>query len=166
VPDLSGFAPANDLVGRSDVEVREAIGDKFPKHIYHSNRLHRSAHRALGARSLGGGRHRRADRAKVITVLPRRRPWQRGSREASKFAPTRYRAEKGEALTPPCPSSMDQVTETPRVLREIMDRQSARLMIRFRARHRAPNACCDWSAPFAVVRTRQLDRTTAESPHG
>jgi 3'-5' exonuclease len=36
VPDLSGFAAANDLVGRSEVEVREAIGDKFPKHIYHS----------------------------------------------------------------------------------------------------------------------------------
>jgi len=36
VPDLVGFAAANDLVGKSDVEVREAIGDKFPKHIYHS----------------------------------------------------------------------------------------------------------------------------------
>ena len=36
VPDLRGFAAANDLVGKSDVEVREAIGDKFPKHIYHS----------------------------------------------------------------------------------------------------------------------------------
>jgi predicted PolB exonuclease-like 3'-5' exonuclease len=36
VPDLDGFAAANDLVGKSDVEVREAIGDKFPKHIYHS----------------------------------------------------------------------------------------------------------------------------------
>jgi 3'-5' exonuclease len=36
VPDLSGFAAANDLVGKSDVEVREAIGEKFPKHIYHS----------------------------------------------------------------------------------------------------------------------------------
>ena len=36
VPDLSGFAAANDLVGKSDVEAREAIGDKFPKHIYHS----------------------------------------------------------------------------------------------------------------------------------
>ena len=35
-PDLSGFAVANDLVGKSDEEVREAIGDKFPKHIYHS----------------------------------------------------------------------------------------------------------------------------------
>jgi len=36
VPDLGGFAAANDLVGKSDVEVREAIGDKFPKHTYHS----------------------------------------------------------------------------------------------------------------------------------
>jgi 3'-5' exonuclease len=36
VPDLSRFAAANDLVGKSDVEVREAIGEKFPKHIYHS----------------------------------------------------------------------------------------------------------------------------------
>ena len=27
---------ANDLVGKSDVEVREAIGEKFPKHIYYS----------------------------------------------------------------------------------------------------------------------------------
>jgi hypothetical protein len=35
-PDLGGFAAAHDLVGKSDVEVREAIGDKFPKHIYHS----------------------------------------------------------------------------------------------------------------------------------
>jgi len=29
MPDLGGFAAANDLVGKSDVEVREAIGDKF-----------------------------------------------------------------------------------------------------------------------------------------
>jgi 3'-5' exonuclease len=36
VPDLRGFAAANDLVGKTDDEVREAIGDKFPKHIYHS----------------------------------------------------------------------------------------------------------------------------------
>ena len=36
VPDLAGFAAANDLAGRSDLEVRAAIGDKFPKHIYHS----------------------------------------------------------------------------------------------------------------------------------
>ena len=27
VPDLGGFAAANDIVGKSDVEVREAIGD-------------------------------------------------------------------------------------------------------------------------------------------
>jgi hypothetical protein len=33
VPDLGGFAAANDLVGKSDVEVREAIGDKFLKDI-------------------------------------------------------------------------------------------------------------------------------------
>jgi 3'-5' exonuclease len=36
VPDLKGFAAANDLVGKTDVEIRESIGDKFPKHIYHS----------------------------------------------------------------------------------------------------------------------------------
>ena len=36
VPDLAGFAAANDLVGKSDAEIREAIGEKFPKHIYHS----------------------------------------------------------------------------------------------------------------------------------
>jgi hypothetical protein len=36
VPDIGGFAAANDLIGKSDVEVRDAIGDKFPKHIYHS----------------------------------------------------------------------------------------------------------------------------------
>ena len=36
VPDLRGFAAANDLVGKTGEEVREAIGDKFPKHIYHS----------------------------------------------------------------------------------------------------------------------------------
>jgi 3'-5' exonuclease len=36
VPDLGGFAAANDLIGKSGVEVRAALGDKFPKHIYHS----------------------------------------------------------------------------------------------------------------------------------
>jgi hypothetical protein len=36
VPDLRGFAATNDLVGKTDDKVREAIGDKFPKHIYHS----------------------------------------------------------------------------------------------------------------------------------
>jgi predicted PolB exonuclease-like 3'-5' exonuclease len=36
VPDLQGFATANGLVGKTDDEIRESIGDKFPKHIYHS----------------------------------------------------------------------------------------------------------------------------------
>jgi predicted PolB exonuclease-like 3'-5' exonuclease len=36
IPDLQGFAAANDLDGKSDNEIREAMGDKFPKHIYHS----------------------------------------------------------------------------------------------------------------------------------
>ncbi len=36
IPDISGFAAANDLLGKTAEEVRAAIGDKFPKHIYHS----------------------------------------------------------------------------------------------------------------------------------
>jgi 3'-5' exonuclease len=36
VPDLKGFAAANGYNGRGDDEVRAAMGDKFPKHIYHS----------------------------------------------------------------------------------------------------------------------------------
>jgi hypothetical protein len=36
VPDLRGFAAANGHVGKSDDEVRAELGDKFPKHIYHS----------------------------------------------------------------------------------------------------------------------------------
>src|SRR5581483_2340491 len=36
VPDLKGYAMANGLVGRSADEVRKDMGDKFPKHIYHS----------------------------------------------------------------------------------------------------------------------------------
>ena len=36
VPDLRGFAAANDLGDKSDDEIREALGDKFPKHVYHS----------------------------------------------------------------------------------------------------------------------------------
>jgi len=36
VPDLRGFAAANDLGDKSDDEIREAMGDKFPKHVYHS----------------------------------------------------------------------------------------------------------------------------------
>jgi hypothetical protein len=33
VPHPRGFAAANDLVDKTDEEVREGIGDKFPKHI-------------------------------------------------------------------------------------------------------------------------------------
>ena len=36
VPDLKGFAAANGHCGKSDDEVRAELGDKFPKHIYHS----------------------------------------------------------------------------------------------------------------------------------
>jgi predicted PolB exonuclease-like 3'-5' exonuclease len=36
IPDLQGFAAANYLVGKTDAEIREVMGDKFPKHIYHS----------------------------------------------------------------------------------------------------------------------------------
>jgi predicted PolB exonuclease-like 3'-5' exonuclease len=36
VPDLKGFAAANGHDGSGDDEVRAAVGDKFPKHIYHS----------------------------------------------------------------------------------------------------------------------------------
>ncbi|MGO9546797.1 MAG: 3'-5' exonuclease [Rhodomicrobium sp.] len=36
VPDLRGFAAANGLSDKTEAEVLEALGDKFPKHIYHS----------------------------------------------------------------------------------------------------------------------------------
>jgi predicted PolB exonuclease-like 3'-5' exonuclease len=36
VPDLGGFAAANDLVGKADADIREVLGNKFPKHIYHT----------------------------------------------------------------------------------------------------------------------------------
>jgi 3'-5' exonuclease len=36
IPDLRGFAAANDLDGKTDDEVRTEMGDKFLKHIYHS----------------------------------------------------------------------------------------------------------------------------------
>jgi hypothetical protein len=38
VPDLQGFAAANGLVGKTDEEVRAALGEKFPKHVFHSIR--------------------------------------------------------------------------------------------------------------------------------
>jgi predicted PolB exonuclease-like 3'-5' exonuclease len=36
VPDLKGFAAANGHDGKTDDEIRAEMGDKFPKHIYHS----------------------------------------------------------------------------------------------------------------------------------
>jgi predicted PolB exonuclease-like 3'-5' exonuclease len=36
VPDVSGFAAAKELVGKAEGEIREVLGDKFPKHIFHS----------------------------------------------------------------------------------------------------------------------------------
>jgi 3'-5' exonuclease len=36
VPDLTGYAAANDLLDKSDDEIRAILGTKFPKHIYHS----------------------------------------------------------------------------------------------------------------------------------
>ena len=36
VPDLEGYARANNLIGKSPEEIRAAMGDEFPKLIYHS----------------------------------------------------------------------------------------------------------------------------------
>src|ERR1700730_14461124 len=36
VPDLERFALANGFEGKSQEEVREALGDKFPKGMFHS----------------------------------------------------------------------------------------------------------------------------------
>jgi predicted PolB exonuclease-like 3'-5' exonuclease len=36
VPDLKGFARANGHDGKTDNDIRAAMGEKFPKHIYHS----------------------------------------------------------------------------------------------------------------------------------
>ncbi len=36
IPDLKGFAAAHDLGGKSDDDIRTAVGDKFAKHIYHA----------------------------------------------------------------------------------------------------------------------------------
>jgi hypothetical protein len=63
VPDLGGFAAAHDLVGKSDVEVREAIGEKFQTYLSFDH-LHRSPRRAPRARPLGGGRPWRATRGR------------------------------------------------------------------------------------------------------
>jgi 3'-5' exonuclease len=36
IPDLRGFAAAKGLTGKSEDELIEVLGEKFPKHIYHS----------------------------------------------------------------------------------------------------------------------------------
>jgi 3'-5' exonuclease len=36
IPDLRGFGAAKGLTGKTEEELIEALGDKFPKHIYHS----------------------------------------------------------------------------------------------------------------------------------
>jgi hypothetical protein len=36
VPDLLGFAAANGHEGKTENEIRAELGNKFPKHIYHS----------------------------------------------------------------------------------------------------------------------------------
>jgi hypothetical protein len=60
VPDLPGFAAANGLSGKTDDEIGAAIGNKFPKHIYHSivciGALVAYARRSLGATSCDPGR--------------------------------------------------------------------------------------------------------------
>jgi hypothetical protein len=38
VPDLKGFAAASGHGGSSSDEIRAAMGDKIPKHIYHCPR--------------------------------------------------------------------------------------------------------------------------------
>ena len=36
IPDIAGFARANNLIDKSPDEIRSAMGDEFPKLIYHS----------------------------------------------------------------------------------------------------------------------------------
>jgi predicted PolB exonuclease-like 3'-5' exonuclease len=36
IPDLAGFAAVNNLTNKTDDEIRTELGDKFPKHIFHS----------------------------------------------------------------------------------------------------------------------------------
>ena len=36
VPDITGYAAANGLIGKSNEAIRESLGNKLPKHIYHS----------------------------------------------------------------------------------------------------------------------------------
>jgi ABC transporter substrate binding protein len=52
VPDLKGFAAANEHAGASDEQVREAMGDKFPKTS--TTRSSASAHWLLTGKMLAG----------------------------------------------------------------------------------------------------------------
>lgn len=36
IPDLKGYAAAHGHDGKSDDEIRELLGEKFPKHVFHS----------------------------------------------------------------------------------------------------------------------------------
>jgi 3'-5' exonuclease len=36
IPDLKGYAAAHGHDGKTDDEIREALGEKFPKHVFHS----------------------------------------------------------------------------------------------------------------------------------
>ena len=36
IPDLQGFAAAHGHEGKTDDEIRGVLGEKFPKHIFHS----------------------------------------------------------------------------------------------------------------------------------
>ena len=45
VPDIAGYAAANGLIGKSDEEIREALGNKFPNTS--TTQLSVSAHSSL-----------------------------------------------------------------------------------------------------------------------
>ena len=78
VPDLRGFAAAHGLVGKTDHEIRDALGSRFPKHIYHAivcigalvahHKDDRWQVDALGAPHVG---ERTENRAKRSSLRPR-----------------------------------------------------------------------------------------------
>jgi hypothetical protein len=73
VPDIRGFGAANGLVGKTNEEIREELGDKFPKHIYHSIVCigalvsHRELDGWVDSPGVGGQRFERL-RSKVVTA--------------------------------------------------------------------------------------------------
>jgi hypothetical protein len=52
VPDLAGFAAANDLIGKPDADVRAVLGNQFPK--LSTTPLCASARSSLTARAIIG----------------------------------------------------------------------------------------------------------------